>query len=229
MKVIITGSTGMVGEGVLHVCLNDPLVEKVLVINRRSINISHPKLEEILHTNFFNITPIEEQLAGYDACFFCLGISSMGVDADEYYRVTHTLTMHVAETLVKYNPEMTFIYVSGQGTDSSEKGRSRWTRVKGKTENDLMELPFKQVYAYRPGFMKPIPGQKNSHRFYNYINWIFPLGKKLFSEWFNTMEEVGLSMICITEEGSEEKIIAGKEISRLARLERRTENKVSKS
>ena len=156
----------MVGEGVLHMCLQDPSIEKVLVINRRSVEVEHPKLKEIIHTNFYDISPIEDKLSGYDACFFCLGISSLAVNAEEYYKITYTLTMHVAETMVKHNPEMTFIYVSGQGTDSSEKGRSRWARVKGKTENDLMKLPFKQVYAYRPGFMKPIEGLRHSNPYY---------------------------------------------------------------
>jgi len=208
----------MVGEGVLHVCLNDPAVEKVLVINRRSVGITHSKLEEIIHTDFYNLTSIEDQLSGYDSCFFCLGISSLAVKAEEYYNITYKLTMHVAGILVKQNPYMTFLYVSGQGTDSSEKGRSRWARVKGKTENDLMKLPFKQVYAYRPGFMKPIPGLKHSLSFYKYINWILPLGKKLFPEGFNSLEEVGLSMIQIVKQGSEKKIIEGREISRLAAI-----------
>jgi uncharacterized protein YbjT (DUF2867 family) len=216
MKVIITGSTGMVGEGVLHMCLQDPSVEKVLVINRRSVEVDHPKLEEIIHTNFYDISPIADKLTGYDACFFCLGISSLAVKADEYYKITYTLTIHVAETLVKNNSGMTFIYVSGQGTDSTEKGRSRWARVKGKTENDLMKLPFKKVYAYRPGFMKPIEGLKHSNPYYKYVNWMFPLGKKLFPQGFNTLQEVGLSMIRIVENGSEMKIIEGREISRLA-------------
>jgi uncharacterized protein YbjT (DUF2867 family) len=216
MKVIITGATGMVGEGVLQVCLNNPTVDEILIINRKSAGVIHPKLKEIIHPDFLNLSSIEDQLSGFDACFFCAGISSLGVGADDYYKITYSLTMHVAETLVKHNQQMVFIYVSGQGTDSSEKGSSRWARVKGKTENDLMKLPFKQVYAYRPGFMKPLPGAKNSLSFYKYVNWLLPLGKKLFPDGFNTLEEVGLSMINVVEHGSQQKIIAGKEISRLA-------------
>lgn len=206
----------MVGEGVLQVCLNNPTVEEILIINRKSAGVIHPKLKEIIHPDFLNLSSIEDQLSGFDACFFCAGISSLGVGADDYYKITYSLTMHVAETLVKHNQQMVFIYVSGQGTDSSEKGSSRWARVKGKTENDLMKLPFKQVYAYRPGFMEPLPGAKNSLSFYKYVNWLLPLGKKLFPDGFNTLEEVGLSMINVVEHGSQQKIIAGKEISRLA-------------
>lgn len=216
MKVIITGSTGMVGEGVLHVCLNNPAVEKILIVNRKTAGIDHPKLTEIIHPDFFDLTSIEDDLSDYDACFFCLGVTSVGMKAEEYYRTTYTLTMHVAGILCQKNPQMTFIYVSGMGTDSSEKGLSQWARVKGKTENDLMKLPFKQVYAYRPGFIKPIEGMKNTHKYYRYINWAFPIGKKLSPQAFNTLEEVGLSMIGITLKGFDKKIIGGKEISFLA-------------
>lgn len=218
MNVIITGSTGMVGEGVLHVCLHDPRVEKVLAINRHSVGITSPKLEEIIHSDFYDLTPVEENLKGYDACFFCLGISSVGVIAEDYYETTYSLTMNVAETLVKKNPGMTFIYVSGQGTDGTEKGRLRWARIKGKTENDLRKMAFKKVYAYRPGFIKPIKGLRFSHKFYRYINWLFPVGKRLFPAGFNTLEEVGKSMIQVVEHGSPHFVIDGKEISRLAKL-----------
>src|SRR5579875_1944246 len=168
IRAIITGATGMVGEGVLHECLQHPQVEAVLVINRRPVNVAHPKLKEIIHADFFDISPIEEQLAGYNACFFCLGVSSIGMKEEQYQRLTYTLTMHVAGILSRLNSGMTFCYVSGAGTDSSEKGRSMWARVKGKTENDLMKLPFKKVYAFRPGFIKAIKGLKHVHSFYKY-------------------------------------------------------------
>jgi nucleoside-diphosphate-sugar epimerase len=151
LKVIVTGATGMVGEGVMHICLNSPDVEKVLIINRRPLGVTHPKLTEITHTDFFDFSSIESQLSGYDACYFCLGVSSVGMKKEDYYKTTYTLTMHVAETLSHLNPQMTFCYVSGAGTDSTETGRLSWARVKGKAENDLMKLPFKQVFAYRPG------------------------------------------------------------------------------
>src|SRR6266508_2253769 len=156
IKAIITGATGMVGEGVLHICLNHPNVEQILVINRKPCGVQHPKLKEIIHTDFYNLSSIEDQLIGYNACFFCLGISSVGMKEADYFKVTYTLTMHVAETLSRHNPDMTFCYISGAGTDSTEKGRIMWARVKGKTENDLMKLPFRDVFAFRPGFIKPI-------------------------------------------------------------------------
>ncbi len=140
----------MVGEGVMHECLLHDDVEEVLVIGRKPCGVSHPKLKEIIHDNFFDITPIENRLTGYDACFFCLGVTSIGKSEEEYYKLTYTLTMHVAEIFSKLNPGKTFCYVSGAGTDSSEKGRTMWARVKGKTENDLMKLPFKRAYNFRP-------------------------------------------------------------------------------
>src|ERR1700694_5397273 len=140
IRAVITGSTGMVGEGVLHECLQHPDVAAILVINRKPCGIVHPKLQEILHQDFFNLTPVEQALTGFNACFFCLGVSSVGMKAEKYYNLTYTLTLHAGETLSRLNPGMTFCYISGAGTDSTEKGRSRWARVKGKTENDLMKL-----------------------------------------------------------------------------------------
>jgi uncharacterized protein YbjT (DUF2867 family) len=163
IKAIINGATGMVGEGVLLECLNHPDVEQVLVINRKPGEVSHPELHEIIHTDFFNLAPIESQLIGYNACFFCLGVSSVGTSKEEYKRVTYDLTLNVAQLLAKSNPEMTFCYVTGAGTDSSEQGRIAWARVKGATENALMRL-FKQSYMFRPAFMKASPGQKNVKR-----------------------------------------------------------------
>jgi nucleoside-diphosphate-sugar epimerase len=220
MKVIITGSTGMVGEGVLLVCLDNPDVEKVLIINRRSLGITHPKLTEIVHENFHDLSPVESQLAGYDACFFCLGVTSLGKKMDEYYKVTYQLTMHFGKTVSRLNKNMVFIYVSGAGTDGTEKGRIEWARIKGKTENDLMKLPFRRAYGYRPGFIKPYHGQTRAHSFYKYINWFLPAGKKLFPNGFNTMEELALSMISLVKEDHPLNIIAGKEISLLAAKEK---------
>src|SRR3954470_7896795 len=176
IRAIITGSTGMVGEGVLHVCLQQSEVEAILVINRKPCGITHPKLKEIIQADFYNLSAIENQLTGYNACFFCLGISSIGMKEPEYFKITYTLTMHVAETLSSLNKDMTFCYISGAGTDSTEKGRSMWARVKGKTENDLMKLPFKQVFSFRPGFMKSFKGAKNTLPFYKYISWMYPIG-----------------------------------------------------
>lgn len=217
LRVIITGATGMVGEGVLHICLKEPGVEHVLVINRKSCGVIHPKLKEIIHPDFFNFLPIADQLNGYNACFFCLGVSSIGMKEPEYSRLTHTLTLHIAETLASRNNDMTFCYISGAGTDSSEKGRRMWARVKGKTENDLMKLPFKKVYALRPGFIKPIKGLKHTHSFYKYINWIFPIGRMLYAKGFCTLKELALCMIWLAEYGYQNPIIEGKDIIKLAK------------
>jgi putative NADH-flavin reductase len=145
VRAIVTGATGMVGEGVLHECLLHDDVEQVLVINRRPCGITHPKLKEILHGNFFDLSPVASELSGYNACFFCLGVSSVGMKEPEYTRLTYDITMHFAETVVKQNQGMTFCYVSGAGADSTEHGKMMWARVKGKTENDLVNLPFKKA------------------------------------------------------------------------------------
>ncbi|MDP4209667.1 MAG: NAD-dependent epimerase/dehydratase family protein [Bacteroidota bacterium] len=217
MKVIITGATGMVGEGVLHVCLQHPDIEQVLVLGRRSCGVKHPKLKEIIHHDLFNISSIKEQLTGYDACYFCLGITSVGISAEDYFRTTYTLTMHVGETLSRLNPAMTFCYISGGGTDSTENGRVRWARVKGKTENDLMKLPFRQVFAARPGFIKAIKGLNQTHSFYKYISWIFPIGRKLYPNGFCTMEELANSMINATLYGYKKQVLEGTDIIELAK------------
>jgi hypothetical protein len=217
IKAIITGVTGMVGEGVLHECLLHPQVEQVLVINRKPCGVVHPKLKEIIHQDFFNFSAIESQLTGYNACFFCLGVSSIGMKEDAYYKMTYTLTLHIAETLSKLNNNMTFCYVSGGGTDSTEKGKSMWARVKGKTENDLMKLPFKQVFNFRPGFIKPTKGLKNTHKFYKYINWLYPIGRALYPNGFCTLKEIGLAMINSVSLGNERRILEGKDIIALAK------------
>lgn len=194
-KAIITGSTGMVGEGVLHECLNHPEVEKVLVINRRSLGIDHPKLKEIIHQDFFDLTPIERHLENYNACFFCLGVSSIGLSEEKYHRLTYELTLNFARTLVNLNRNMIFCYVSGLGTDGSEIGRSMWARVKGMTENHLQLLGFRDAYMFRPGFMQPTPGLKNSHKAYRYTTWMYPFIRKVFPKYVTTLQELGLAMI----------------------------------
>jgi hypothetical protein len=216
MKVIITGTTGMVGEGVMHVCLQSDAVSEVLSISRKDPGIDHPKLKKILIRDFFNLEVVKNQLSGFDACFFCLGKSSVGMDKKDYERLTYDLTINLANILVENNPGMTFCYVSGQGTDGSEKSFTHWARVKGKTENDLRKLQFRQVFAYRPGFIKPIPGLKHSLSFYKYINWLFPMGKRISPDWFNTLEEVGLSMISVTKHGHTSFVLQGKDISETA-------------
>jgi nucleoside-diphosphate-sugar epimerase len=216
IKVIITGATGMVGEGVLLECLAHPDVERVLVINRKPGGVAHPKLREIIHANFFDLTPIEPRLMGYDACFFCLGVSSVGKSREEYKRTTYDLTLNVGQLLAKHNPETTFCYVTGAGTDSSEQGRIAWARVKGATENALMKL-FRNSYMFRPGFLKPTNGQKNANRLYRYLAWIYPIGRTLYPSGFCTLQELGRAMINAAVKGYPKHILEVKDIVQLAR------------
>jgi hypothetical protein len=201
LNVIVTGASGMVGEGVLLECLNQPDVGQVLVIGRRPCGVTHPKLKEVLHKDFFNLAPIENELKGYDACYFCLGVSSVGMKEEEYTKMTYQLTMHVAETLVKHNPGMTFCYISGSGTDSTEKGKLMWARVKGKTENDLKKLGFKQTFAFRPGGITPIKGQKNTLKVYNYLGWILPVIKFISANAVSKVSDIAKAMIGVTKNG----------------------------
>ncbi|MES2386669.1 MAG: NAD-dependent epimerase/dehydratase family protein [Bacteroidota bacterium] len=217
LRVIITGATGMVGEGVMHECLQNPDVEAVLVINRKPTGESHPKLKEILHADFFDFSAIEKDLSGYNACFFCLGVTSIGMKEPEYFKKNYTLTLHVAHTLSRLNQDMTFCYVSGAGTDSSEKGKSMWARVKGKTENDIMKLPFRDAYAFRPGFIKAIPGLKRTNKLYKYVSWLFPIGRALYAKGFCTLRELAAAMIFTAKNGYSKKVIEGKDIIELAK------------
>ena len=214
-KAIVTGATGMVGEGVLLECLNHPAVDQVLVINRKPGGISHPKQREIIHADFMNLNAIAPQLAGYDACFFCLGISSVGISQQQYKHTTYDLTLNVAQLLAKGNPDMTFCYITGAGTDSSEHGRIAWARVKGATENALMRL-FKRAYMFRPGFMRATPGQKNLKSYYHWFAWIYPVGRALYPAGFCTLQEVGQAMINAVIKGYPQPILEVKDIVRLA-------------
>jgi uncharacterized protein YbjT (DUF2867 family) len=212
IKAIITGATGMVGEGVLHECLLHPDVESVLVINRKLCGVNHEKLKEIIHKDLFDLSAIEDQLAGYNACYFCAGVSSVGKKEDEYKHFTYELTLNFANTLLKLNPSMTFCYVSGVGTDSTEKGRSMWARVKGKTENDLLKLPFKAAYMFRPGYIQPTKGLKNAYKAYKIFAPFYPVWKTLFPKYVVTLEQLGLSMINSTLYGSDKKVLECKDI-----------------
>jgi uncharacterized protein YbjT (DUF2867 family) len=217
IRAIITGATGMVGEGVLLECLDHPDVEKVLVINRKPLGRTHPKLQEIIHADFFHLDPIAPQLAGYNACFFCLGISSVGISKEEYRRITFDLTLHAGQVLARQNPAMTFCYITGAGTDSSEKGRVAWARVKGATENALLKL-FPNGYMFRPAFMKATPGQQNLKSWYRYIAWLYPIGHALYSGGFCTLREVGQAMINLALKGYSKKILEVKDIVTAAKL-----------
>jgi hypothetical protein len=217
IKAIITGVTGMVGEGVLYECLSNPDVEKVLVISRRPCGVTDPKLHEVIHQDFCDITPVEGQMKGYDACFFCLGISSLGMKKPEYYKVTYTLTMHFAERLALLNPGMTFCYISGAGTDSTEKGRISWARVKGKVENDLRKLSFRQVYSFRPGFLHPEKGMKNAHSWYKFFGFMYPFWRTVMPNFVTTLSELGRAMINSVTKGYEKPVLEVKDILELAK------------
>jgi uncharacterized protein YbjT (DUF2867 family) len=216
IRAIVTGVTGMVGEGVLHECLQHVDVEQVLVLGRKSCGVKHPKLKEIVHSNLYDLSSVEGQLSGFNACYFSLGTTSVGKNEEEFTKVTYTLTMHVASTLSKLNKEMTFCYVSGSGTDSTEKGRLMWARVKGKTENDLMKLSFKQVYNFRPGFMRPTKGLKNALSFYKYIDWLYPFLRLTMPGMVSTLAEVGRAMINVTLYGYKKNVLEVKDVVEVA-------------
>tara|TARA_B100000809_G_scaffold94798_1_gene93452 strand:+ start:4514 stop:5179 length:666 start_codon:yes stop_codon:yes gene_type:complete len=218
INVIITGTTGMVGKAVLLECLDDPAVNSILVINRKSIGIKHSKLKEIIHTDFFHLAPIQQELKGYNACFFCLGVSVVGLNEDKYHKLTYDLTVHFAETIAKENTEMIFNYVSGAGTDTSEQGKVMWARVKGKTENKLISL-FKDVYLFRPGAILPEKGVKSNVVWYNAVYVVlrpfYPLLKKMNS--ITTSRRVGRAMINSVLKGSENKHLENQDINLLAK------------
>jgi hypothetical protein len=217
IKVIITGATGMVGEGVLQECILHNDVEKILVINRRPCGITHPKLQEILHTDFFDLSPLSSLMKEYNACFFCLGASSVGMKEQEYYSLTYSLTLHIAGILAEFKNKLTFCYISGAGTDSTEKGRIRWARVKGKTENDLMKLPFKKVYAFRPGFLKPSKELRNVHGYTVIYSILYPVFRLFLPKYVSTLKELGLAMINSVTKGYEKSVLEVKDIVELAK------------
>jgi uncharacterized protein YbjT (DUF2867 family) len=216
-RVIITGATGMVGEGVLLVCLEHPAVEQVLIVNRKHYQLDHPKLKELIVPDFMELDRFTAELSGYDACFFCAGVSSRGMNEAEYSRITYDVTVNFAEKLVGMNPAMTFVYVSGALTDSSEQGRVMWARVKGKTENALMRLGFRQVYNFRPGFMKPMREQRNIKGYYGAIGWLYPVLRVVAPNHVSTMRDVGLAMINSVLKGYPKPVLEIKDINELAK------------
>jgi len=217
-KVILTGATGMVGEGVLFECLKHPAVERVLLVNRRPYNVNHPKVKECIVPDFLQLDGVTRQLTGYDACFYCAGVSSRGMSETEYSHITYDLTTHFAQKLVSQNARMTFDYVSGSHTDSSEKGRMMWARVKGRTENALTGMGFQKVYNFRPGFMKPSSGQKNIKSYYNLIGPLYPLLRVVAPNQVSTMSDVGLAMINSVLRGYPRQVLEIKDINTLAKM-----------
>jgi len=215
IKAIITGTTGMVGEGVLHECLNHPDVESVLIINRRPGNFNHPKLKEIVNDDFYDLSKIEDQLKDFNACFFCLGTTSVRKSEEVYTKITYDLTKTFADTLVKLNPDITFCYVSGSGTDSTEKGKIMWARVKGKTENYLINH-FPKAYMFRPALILPTKGLKNTLTLYKFFAPVLPFFKLFASKYVCTLREIGLAMINCVTIGYEKKILEVGDICTLA-------------
>ncbi len=205
MKVLVLGATGMVGQGVLRECLLDPDVEQVQAVGRSPTGIHHPKLREVVHSDLSHYAEIEAQLSGFDACFFSLGVSSAGMKEEEYERVTYGITVAAAETLCRLNPEMKFFYVSGAGTDSSEQGWSMWARVKGRTENALLRLPFAAAYMFRPGLIVPMHGERPKAAVYQSFYFIAKpllfLLRRIFPNHVLTTEEIGRAMLIITRRG----------------------------
>ena len=209
----------MVGQGVLRECLLNPDVQSVFSIGRTLTGQSHPKLRELIHKDFFDFSVVENQLSGYDACFFCLGVSSADMTQEAYRRVTYDITLAAARVLARLNPDITFIYVSGMGTDSSEHGRSMWARVKGKTENDLLRLPFKAAYMFRPGAIVPLHGVKSKTTlyrvFYTVLGPLHPLLRAVFPQYVTTTEQVGRAMIIVTKQGAPKSILETSDINQI--------------
>lgn len=212
IKVIITGVTGMVGEGVMLECLEHPSVKEVLMVNRKHYDLKHPKLKELIVPDFLKLDGFADQLTGYNACFFCAGVSSLGMKEAEYTRITYDTTLNFAKTVASLNPGMVFTYVSGAMTDSTEKGSLMWARVKGRTENDLMKLPFKGAYNFRPGFMKPTPGQKSLKPIYKFIGLLYPLFYLFMRNQILTLQQVGRAMINSVLKGYDKQVLEVKDI-----------------
>jgi len=217
MKAILFGARGMVGQGVLRECLLDASVERVLSINRSPTGQQNAKLTEIVHKDFFAFIGIESHITGYDACFYCAGPSAAGMTEDAYFHATYDMTLAAAQTLVRLNPMMTFIYISGAGTDSTEKGRTMWARVKGKTENALLRLPFKAAYMFRPGIIQPLHGiqsRTSGYRiFYAVTKPLLPVLRWRFPQYVTTTELLGRAMIRVAQSGYPKRILETRDIN----------------
>jgi uncharacterized protein YbjT (DUF2867 family) len=217
MKVLLFGATGMVGQGVLRECLLDPDVTNVLSVGRAATGQDHPKLREIVHKDLSDVSSLAGEMAGHDACFFCLGVSSAGMTEETYTRLTYDLTLAVAEVLAKESPGITFVYVSGEGTDGTEHGRSMWARVKGRTENALLRLPFKAAYMFRPGLIQPMHGIKSKTRLYRAVYAVtgplLPLLKAVAPKHVTTTEQVGRAMLEVAKHGADKRVLETPDIN----------------
>ena len=222
MKVVLFGGTGMIGQGVLRECLLDPDVEKVLTIGRSTTGVQHPKLREIVHSDLWNYSSIEDQLRGFDACFFCLGVTSAGMSEADYARITYGIPVAAAETLARVNASMagmTFVFVSGAGADSSEKGRLMWARVKGRTENAILRMPFKASYAFRPGVVQPMHGERSRTAAYRVLYSItkplLPVLRRLWPGQILTTEQFGRAMLLVVRHGAPKRVLESADINAL--------------
>jgi uncharacterized protein YbjT (DUF2867 family) len=221
MRVLLFGATGMIGLGVLRECLADPEVEAVLGVGRSTAGVRDPKLREIVQRELWDYSAIAEELTGWDACFFCLGVSSSSVSEAEYERITYGITMAAAEVLARLNPRMVFIYVSGAGTDSTEKGRLRWARVKGRTENAILRLPFREAYAFRPAGVQPVHGERSKtalyRMFYVAMAPLWPLLRRVLPGYIVTTAEIGRAMLYVVRHGAPKRVLESADIRECAR------------
>jgi len=219
MRVILFGATGMVGQGVLRECLLDPGVERVLAVGRTATPQRGEKLHDLVVANFLDFSAVERELAGYDACFFCLGITSAGMTEADYRRVTYDIALAAAQTLVRINPEMTFVFVSGAGADSTGQGRVMWARVKGQTENALLRLPFKSVYVFRPAAIQPLHGIRSKTAWINaayaVLGPLYPVFKRLVPDYVTTTEQIGRAMLAVARRGAPKRVLENADINRL--------------
>ena len=219
MKVMLFGATGMVGQGVLRECLRDPDVERVLAVGRSPTGQHDAKLDELTHQNFLDYSAVESRLSGYDACFFCLGVTSVGLTEERYRHLTYDITMAAATTLAKLNPQMVFVYVTGRGTDSTEQGRLMWARIKGKTENDLLKLPFKAAYMFRPAGIQPLHGVRSKTAWYQAAYTVaaplLTLLNRIAPNYMTTTEQVGRAMIAVARNGYPKPVLESEDINRL--------------
>ena len=219
MKVMLFGATGMVGQGVLRECLRDPDVERVLAVGRSPTGQHDAKLDELIHDNFLDYSAVESRLSGYDACFFCLGVTSVGLTEERYRHLTYDITMAAATTLAKLNPQMVFVYVTGRGTDSTEQGRLMWARIKGKTENDLLKLPFKAAYMFRPAGIQPLHGVRSKTAWYQAAYTVaaplLTLLNRIAPNYMTTTEQVGRAMIAVARNGYPKPVLESEDINRL--------------
>lgn len=220
MKVILFGGSGLVGQGALRECLLDPDVDAVLAIGRNASGQHHPKLKELVQEDVGDLAMLEHELKGYGACLFCLGVSAVGRSEAEYRRVTYDLTLRIAQTLERLNPKMTFVYVSGGGTDPTEKGLTMWARVKGATENALLAMPFERAYMLRPGFVRPLHGAAPKTPWYRVLHAlvgpVYPMLKRLFPGQVTTTEELARAMLHLLKNGAAERVLENRDIAALA-------------